>query len=58
MTRMKGPDCAVMCNLIDTQREREREREMCGCSRETHRLGVEGGRGQNDDTTAAVRCTV
>ena len=31
---------------------------MCGCSRDTHRLGVEGGRGRNDDTTAAVRRTV
>ena len=31
---------------------------MCGCSRDTHRLDVEGGRGRNDDTTAAVRCTV
>ena len=28
MTRMTGPDCAViMCNLINTPRERERERE-------------------------------
>ena len=27
MTRMTGPDCAVMCNLISTERERERERE-------------------------------
>ena len=26
--------------------------------RDTHRLGVEGGRGRNDDTTAAVRRTV
>ena len=31
---------------------------MCGYSRDTHRLGVEGGRGRNDDTTSAVRCTV
>ena len=30
---------------------------MRGCSRDTHRLGVEGGRGRNDDTTAAVRRT-
>ena len=30
---------------------------MCGCSRDTHRLGVERGRGRNDDTMAAVRCT-
>ena len=22
---------------------------MCGCSRDMHRLGVEGGRGRNDD---------
>ena len=27
---------------------------MCGCSRDTHRLGVIRGRGRNDDTTAAV----
>ena len=27
MTRMTRPDCAVMCNLINTERERERERE-------------------------------
>ena len=32
--------------------------KMCGCSRDTHRLDVEGGRGRNDDTTAAVRCAV
>ena len=25
---------------------------MRGCSRDTHQLGVEGGRGRNDDTTA------
>ena len=31
---------------------------MCGFSRDTHRLGAERGRGRNDDTTAAVRCTV
>ena len=24
--KMTGPDCAVICNLIDTERERERER--------------------------------
>ena len=38
MTRMTGPDCAIMCNLINThihirnhthrEREREREREV------------------------------
>ena len=27
---------------------------MCGCSRDTHRLRVERGRGRNDDATAAV----
>ena len=26
-----------------------------GCSRDTHRLGVEGGRGRNDDTTALLQ---
>ena len=31
---------------------------MCGCNRDTHRLGVERVKGRNDDTTAAVRCTV
>ena len=25
MARMAGPDCAVLCNLINIQRERERE---------------------------------
>ena len=32
---------------------------MCGCSWDTHRLGVERGLGRNDDTTAAVLyCTL
>ena len=35
-----------------------RKKKMCGCRRDTHRLGAERGRGRNDDTTAAVRCTV
>ena len=26
MARMTGPDCAVLCNLLNKQRERERER--------------------------------
>ena len=34
------------------------EEKMCECSRDTHRLGVERGRGRNDDTTAAVRYMV
>ena len=33
-------------------------KKRCRCSWDTHRLGVEGGRGRNYDTTAAVRCTV
>ena len=32
--------------------------KMCWCSRDTHRLGVERVGGQNNDTTATVRCTV
>ena len=37
-----------------------RRKKRCSgrCSRNTHRLGVEGGRGRNYDITAAVRCTV
>ena len=35
-----------------------RNKKMYGCSRDTHRLGVEGIGGRNDDTTAAMRCTV
>ena len=31
---------------------------MCECSRETHRLGAERGRGRDDDATTEVRCTV
>ena len=85
MTRMTGPDCVVMCNLINTyihtyihtymyihtyihvlippredQCEWHRMTRMTGpdCVVMTHRLGVEGGRGRNDDTTAAVRRTV
>ena len=27
MTRVTGSDCAVVCNIINTERERERERE-------------------------------
>ena len=35
-----------------------RKEVMCRCSRDPHRLGVEMGGRHNDDTTAAVRCTV
>ena len=31
---------------------------MYGYGRDTHRLSVERGRGRNDDTTSAVRCTL
>ena len=31
---------------------------MFGCSRNPRRLGIERGRGRNDDTTTSVRCMV
>ena len=47
LSRMAGGD------FLTTQEEK-----MCECSRDTHRLGVERGRGRNDDTTAALRYMV
>ena len=67
MTRMARPDCAVMCNLINTQREREREREReTDRQRETdrNRAGLRGYEQFNKYTTrmtgpdCAVMCNL
>ena len=38
MTRMTGPDCAFMCNLVNKNRERERKRDARGL---VHKLANE-----------------
>ena len=46
MTRMTGPDCAVICNLLNTERERENGEEdtpMLGYTDARRLGGIYGG---------------
>ena len=46
MTRMTGPDCAVMCNLINTHTHTHTKKPQNSCRRRAGNGGDMGGKGK------------